>query len=54
MTKKSGLGKGLDALIPGGEFTAVPSETASGWRDRYDPSPGNLPQPAPAAHTDQP
>jgi ParB family chromosome partitioning protein len=26
MTKKSGLGKGLDALIPGGEFTPVPGE----------------------------
>jgi ParB family chromosome partitioning protein len=24
MTKKTGLGKGLDALIPGGEFTPVP------------------------------
>jgi ParB family chromosome partitioning protein len=27
MIKKTGLGKGLDALIPGGEFTAIPSET---------------------------
>ncbi len=26
MTKKTGLGKGLDALIPGGEFTPVPGE----------------------------
>lgn len=29
MTKKTGLGKGLDALIPGGEFTPVPSESTS-------------------------
>ncbi len=26
MSKKTGLGKGLDALIPGGEFTAYPGE----------------------------
>lgn len=26
MSKKTGLGKGLDALIPGGEFTAFPGE----------------------------
>ena len=26
MTKKSGLGKGLDALIPGGEFSPAPQE----------------------------
>jgi len=29
MTKKTGLGKGLDALIPSGEFTPVPTEQPS-------------------------
>ena len=34
MTKKSGLGKGLDALIPVGEFSAAPSDkTPSGGVD---------------------
>ena len=53
MTKKPGLGKGLDALIPGGEFNPPPSSTPAAGGASLAPVNSIVPNPRqPRTHID--